>query len=284
MKQKITDFLNRNTTMDTLITACMVTFLLTIALVVVWMLAIVGNWGNLVNTMKFAQILSVIERVYIGEADTEELCDDAFAVMIESLGDRWSYYMTEEEYERYQTVQSNSYSGVGLTLQKTEEGWLITAVAADSPADRAGMQPNTYLVAVNDLRLTNETASEISEMIRQDPENIRLVTADADGNEQEYAVTIAEIYQNPVSYEMMEDSVGYVRLENFDETCAEEAIKAVDALVEQGAEALIFDVRDNGGGYVTELCDLLDYLLPEGDLFVSVDENGKETVTKSDAD
>lgn len=270
--------------MENLITACLVTFLITIALVVVWMLAFVGNWGNLVSTVKFGQILSVIERVYIGEADTGEVCDDAFALMIESLGDRWSYYMTEEEYDRYQQVQSNSYSGIGLTLQQTQEGWLIIQVTKDSPAEKAGVAANMYLIAINDVRLSDESITEISAIMREEPDNVRIVTADEDGIEYEFKVSIEEIYQNPVSYEMKDGNIGYIKLDNFDETCADEAIKAVNALMEQGATALLFDVRNNGGGYVTELCELLDYLLPEGEIFVSVDENGKETVTRSDAD
>jgi len=269
--------------METLITACLTAFLLTIALILVWVIALVGGWGNLVNTVKFSQILAVVDRVYIGEADTDQVSDAGFAAMIASLGDRWSYYMTEEQYLRYQQVQANTYTGIGVTLQQVEQGYEILSVAAESPAAKAGITAGMYLVEVNGVRLSNETTSEVSAMLQQDPNNIHIVTADAQGNEYEYTLAMELIYSNPVSYEMKVGDIGYVKLENFDEHSAEEAIAAVEALIQQGAQGLVFDVRNNGGGYVTELCDLLDYLLPEGEIFVSVNEAGKETVTESDA-
>lgn len=191
--------------------------------------------------------------------------------------------MDEETYERYLQVQSNSYTGIGVTMRQSEEGWLIVGVAEESPAARGGVTEGMYLVAVNGTRLTEETITEISAMMGQDPDYVCIVTRDEQGNEYEYTLAMEVIFSNPVSYEMLEGSIGYVKLENFDEHCAEEAIAAVNALTEQGAKGLIFDVRDNGGGYVNELCDLLDHLLPEGEIFVSVNEKGKETVTGSDA-
>ena len=282
MKHKINKFLSRSTTLEALLTACMSTFLVTLLLTFLWVLALTGSWSNFVNTVKFSQVLAITDRVYIGEADADSVADAGFSAMIAALGDRWSYYMTAEEFERYQQVQSNTYTGVGVTLRQTEAGYAILAVAADSPADRAGVTAGTYLVAVNGVRLTEETTSEISAMMHADPNNICIIVADATGAETEYTLAMEVIYSNPVSYEMKKNNVGYIKIENFDEHCAEEAIAAVDALMEQGAEALVFDVRGNGGGYVTELCKLLDYLLPEGELFVSVDENGKEKVTYSD--
>jgi len=284
LKDKINRFLLKQVNMEHTITACMVTFLGTIVLIVVWLTILAGSFGNLVNTVKFAQILSLTDRVYIGESNSDEVSDAAFDAMIESLGDRWSYYMSREEYEQYQQVQSNRYTGIGVTLQKEERGWLIVSVAADSPAQRAGMEADTFLIEVNGTEVSSLESSEISAMMRETPDDVTVVTEDMDGNRQNFSLILEEIYTNPVSYEMMEETTGYIRLENFDETCAEQAIEAVEALLEQGAASLIFDVRSNGGGYVTEMCDLLDYLLPEGEIFVFVDHEGNETVTESDAE
>lgn len=284
MKDKINRFLLKQVNMEHTITACMVTFLGTIVLIVVWLTILAGNFGNLVNTVKFAQILSLTDRVYIGESNSDEVSDAAFDAMIESLGDRWSYYMSREEYEQYQQVQSNRYTGIGVTLQKEERGWLIVSVAANSPAEKAGILADTYLMEVNGTEVSSLESSEISAMMRETPDDVTVVTEDMDGNRQNFSLILEEIYTNPVSYEMMEETTGYIRLENFDETCAEQAIEAVEALLEQGAASLIFDVRSNGGGYVTEMCDLLDYLLPEGEIFVFVDHEGNETVTESDAE
>ncbi len=81
---------------------------------------------------------------------------------------------------------------------------------------------------------------------------------------------------------MLEDQVGYVKINNFESGAGAGAIKAVDSLLADGAKSLVFDVRGNPGGRVTELVTILDHILPEGDLFVSVNKSGKETVTTSD--
>ena len=284
MKEKLNNFLSRKVYMDSAVTACLMTFLVTILLVLGWLVFLAGGWKPLVNTFKFMQIQTVIDRVYVGDADSDTISDTAFAAMIAALEDRWSYYMTEEQYEEYMQVQSNSYVGIGITLQRTEDSWKIIAVAKDSPAERAGIVADTYLVEVNGLHLTDEEVSEIADMMREDLDHVSVVVADADGKETAFELVMEKIYTNPVSYEMLEGGIGYIQLENFDETMGEEAIKAIEALTAEGAVGLVFDVRNNGGGYLTELCELLDYLLPEGEIFVSVGEDGKEKITTSDAD
>ena len=282
MKEKLNSFLSKKVNMDSALTGCMVTFLLTIALVVGWFTVLAGGFGNLINTIKFAQILSVIDRVYIGEADSDELSDYAFSAMINQLGDRWSYYMTKDTYEMYRQVQSNQYTGIGITLQKEEAGWLIVGIADESPAAKAGIISDTYLVEVNGVTVRDMESSEISGMMKEHPDDITVVTEDLEGKRSSFSVSIAVIYSNPVSYEMMNGNIGYVKLENFDETCAEQAIEAIEKLQEQDCRALVFDVRNNGGGFVDEMTALLDYLLPEGEIFVSVNRNEKEKVIKSD--
>ena len=88
---------------------------------------------------------------------------------------------------------------------------------------------------------------------------------------------------DPVSYEMLEDSVGYVKLANFYENSAQRLKEAVEDLQAQGARALVFDMRNNGGGYLTQLTEMLDFLLPEGPIFISRSRSGREEVIQSDA-
>ena len=82
---------------------------------------------------------------------------------------------------------------------------------------------------------------------------------------------------------MLEENIGFVRIVNFNSNCASETIAAIEKLLEEGAQKFIFDVRDNPGGYAEELVKILDYLLPEGKLFTTVDYTGKEHTDMSDA-
>ena len=165
MKEKVYAFLSRKVNMENAIVACMVTFLVTVALTVLWLTVLAGSFGNMVNTVKFAQMMYVLDRVYIGETDTEEVSDYVFSEMVNLLGDRWSYYMTKEVYEQYQQVQSNHYTGIGVTLQKDETGWLIVDVADSSPAQNAGICVDTYLVEVNEVAVSDMETGEMGDCV-----------------------------------------------------------------------------------------------------------------------
>ena len=110
---------------------------------------------------------------------------------------------------------------------------------------------------------------------------IVLGVSDDGGKPVDYTVDCSIIHTNPVTYEL-KNGVGYIKIANFDSGSGDAAIAAIEDLLAQGVKSILFDVRDNPGGFLSELIKLLDYILPEGDIFVSVDQSGKETVTKSD--
>ncbi len=111
-----------------------------------------------------------------------------------------------------------------------------------------------------------------------------LVVLDEQGVSREVTAKRARIQKDPVTTRLLEDGIGYVRLDNFDKGSADHVKTAVENLVEQGATSLLFDMRGNPGGYVAELTDLLDYLLPQGPIFRSGTLLGPKRAVKSDAD
>lgn len=277
-------FLNRPANYDRVLTGCILTFLATLLFVVFGLMAVVGGWDNLVRTAKFAEILAVVEHTYIGEADAEKAADAGFSAMVAALEDRWSYYMNAEDYERYQERSANQYTGIGITLHVKEDGSLeVQDVAADSPAETAGMTVGLILKSVNGVSVQGKTVQEVSAEIQAIDGEFTILAEDAQGQEHAFTLSVGKVFSDPIAYEMLEGKIGYIRIKNFDEGCADGARRALDALLEQGAEALIFDVRSNGGGYVSELTELLDALLPEGEIFVSVNDKGREKITTSDA-
>lgn len=283
MKKKLNAFLNRTTSYDRTIIACIVTFLGAVLFTLAALITAIGGWHDLRLTAKFAEILAVVEHTYIGDADTEAVADAGFSAMIASLNDRWSYYMTAEQYENYQDHSSNQYTGIGITLQTMEDGSLVIMnVAADSPAEEAGMTAGLTLKELNGETLAGKTVQEISEEIKAFEGEFTLTAADEQGRIHTFTLSVAKVFSNPVDFRLLEGNIGYIQIKNFDEGCAEGAKNAVTELMAQGATALIFDVRDNGGGYVSELSELLDFLLPEGEIFISVNEDGAEKITSSD--
>lgn len=228
----------------------------------------------------------LINTQFVGEHDMGEATDQAMDALIEGLGDRWSYYMDADGYASQQESRSNSYVGIGVTVTYPEEGGLlIQAVAEGGPADQAGLTAGERIVAVDGTALTAENQQEGAALIKGEAgTQVTLTVEAADGTSREVAVTRATVEEHPAEGELLSDGTGLVTIKNFNSRCAQETVDAVEALVAQGAERLVFDVRNNGGGYVDELTELLDYLLPEGDIFRSETKAGTKRVVTSDAD
>ncbi len=235
---------------------------------------------------KLERLENLIQNKFIGEVDTKAMEDAAADAMIQSLGDRWSYYLSAEEYVSYQENMNNAYVGIGMTILKepVEQGFSITEVAAGGPAEEAGICPGDVLTHVEGKDVLTLGLDGASELMRGE-ENTSVKLTVLRGKESKEYTVVRKSIQSPVAIgEMLPGNVGYIRIENFDSRCCQETVTAIAALREQGAKALLFDVRNNPGGYKHELVELLDYLLPEGPLFYSEDYTGEVTVDESDAD
>ena len=235
--------------------------------------------------VSMAETMVLINTLFVGEHDIQTATDQALDSLITGLGDRWSYYMDADSYQQQIQRRSNSYVGIGVTVTYLEEGVLhIEAVTAGGPAEAAGLQAGEEITAVDGTALTAENISEATSLIQgEEGTQVILTVRGTDGTEREVTVTRSQIDESPAEGELLSDGTGLVTIRNFNSRCAEDAIAAVDSLVEQGAQRLVFDVRNNGGGYVSELTDLLDHLLPEGTIFRQRSNFGWETTVTSDA-
>lgn len=228
---------------------------------------------------KLNEALSVIERYYVGDWTEEKAADGAIAGVVESLGDRWSYYISAEEMQAYLNDSENKYDGIGVVIQKREEGGiLITTVYGVSPAADAGVQPGSVIYAVDGTDITDYTLEEARSLIAEGIARGRvgLTVTEPDGTERIFSLVPGKVEVIPVEYSMMEDGVGYIRIENFKARSGDLAIDAVEKLRADGARALLFDVRNDPGGNLNELLKILDYLLPEGTLFISQTRGGEQ--------
>ena len=228
----------------------------------------------------------LINTQFVGEHDMGAATDQAMDALIEGLGDRWSYYMDAEGYAAQQESRSNSYVGIGVTVTYPEEGGLlIQSVAEGGPADQAGLTAGERITAVDGIELTGEDQQRATDLIKGEAgTQVTLTVEAAGGTTREVTVTRATVEEHPAEGELLADGTGLVTIKNFNSRCADETMAVVEDLMAQGAERLVFDVRNNGGGYVDELTALLDYLLPEGDIFRSETKAGTKRVVISDAD
>jgi len=235
---------------------------------------------------KLDQLEELIEERFIGEAEMADLEDAAADAMVKATGDRWSYYMSAGEYEAHREQSENAYVGVGITIQATEDhsGFLILEVAAGGPAEEAGIQVQDLLIAVEDTDVRGMDMTEVRNLVKGKENSFVTLEVLRKGEHTSMSVQRRKVQTPVATYEMLPDNIGLITIENFDDRCAQESIAAIEALRKDGATRLIFDVRYNPGGYAHELVALLDYLLPEGDLFRTGRYDGKENVDTSDAD
>ena len=234
---------------------------------------------------KLGQLEQLITQCFIGEADTKVMEDYAASAMVSSLGDRWSYYVTAEDYDTLLEQQENAYVGIGITIIADEEevGFRIMAVQENGTAREAGLQVDDRIISADGQSMEGLTVEELRNIVRgKEGTTVHLVVVRGE-QELEFDVKRAKILTDVVTCQLLDDGIGLITIANFDSRCANESIAAIESLRVQGATSLIFDVRNNPGGYAHEMVALLDYLLPEGDLFRTVDYKGSESVDRSDA-
>ncbi|MBE6927731.1 MAG: S41 family peptidase [Ruminococcaceae bacterium] len=235
---------------------------------------------------KVNEILSIMDKYYIDGYDTKELDDYLARAAVEASGDRWSVYMTAEEYAKSIEEDNNAYVGIGVTVQRLEDesGYIITEVNKNGSAREAGVKVNDKIVSVEGESASKLDMDGLSKAIRGEEGTTVQITVQRGEELIDLTITRKTIQIEVLTYMLLEGSVGYIKLAQFTHDTANMTIKAVEELKKQGATSLVFDMRYNPGGFKSELVELLDYLLPKGPLFRSVDYNGKEEVDHSDSD
>ena len=209
---------------------------------------------------KVQEVVALLDARYVDGLEHTKLGDELAAAAVTATGDRWSYYISADELAAYQEQNANAYVGIGVTIRLENEddaGFTVASVTPGGPAEAAGLQIGDMLLAIDGANMKELGMEEARNRVRGEVEVVRA--------------------------ELLDGGVGYLKINNFDSGCAERSIAAIESLREQGATSLLFDVRFNPGGHKDELVELLDYLLPEGPLFRSVDYKGNEDIDYSDA-
>ena len=233
---------------------------------------------------KLTELQALLDEKFIGDIDWKVAEDYAAAGMVEGLGDRWSYYMSAETYESYLEQMNNSYVGVGITVTEREDGYLdILEVTGGGPAEKAGVEPGGIIIRVGEQDISEIGIEGATRLIKGEEGTDVTLTVRYGEAERDFTMTRSYFEVTVAWGQMLTDGIGMVTIENFDGRCADETIGAIEELLDQGAEKLILDVRNNPGGYKHELCEILDYLLPEGPLFRSEYYDGTQQVDESDA-
>ena len=219
--------------------------------------------------------------------DDEDLGQGLDKGLLEGVGDTYTAYYTPEEYESLMVSATSSLSGIGVVLQQDPDTLQVTVahVYEGSPAEKAGILANDSVVQVEDIRANTMELSELVTHIRGEKGTVVHLKLYRKGESGYLDVEVTrDIVDVPtVSGEMLQDDIGYIMIVEFGEKTGEEFAKEVTELEKQGMKSLIVDLRDNPGGMVNSVTEILDQILPEGVTVWTQDKNGNKKEYTSDA-
>ena len=189
------------------------------------------------------------------DADLSKAVDSALDGMVEGLGDRWSYYLDPESYQNTLQSRANNYVGIGVTVSyDREDGLLVQEVTEEGPAQQAGVKAGDVITHVDGTSVAGDARYEATDMIAgEEGTQVELTLLGEDGTTRTVTCTRQTLKSDSVSSKLLDNGVGYVRLDNFYSGAASSLSREVQSLMDQGATSLVLDVRSNPGGYVAEL-------------------------------
>ncbi len=233
---------------------------------------------------KLKTVASLVEKNYVAEYDEADAIESALAGYVAGLGDRWSAYYTAEQTAAIEEDEANTYVGIGITYSlETETLFQVTSVTAGGPADQAGMLPGDLLVSVDGAVIAELPADvELADLVRGEVGTTVIIGVRRAGQEMTFSIVRDTVRTYSVTSRMLEGAVGYISIADFDRSVDEEVASHLQALLDQGAAGFVIDVRNNPGGYLNVMCNILDTLLPEGIVITTVDREGNETPYTSD--
>lgn len=224
----------------------------------------------LTGSSKSSIIKQYIDKYFMEDVDNDILTEGMYKGMLESLNDPYSVYYTKDEVKSLKQSSEGEYVGLGISVTQNNETKVITVtkVYDDSPAKDAGIESGDTIYSINDNVLTDETLDELLVDIKgEEGKEVKMQlkrgeeTIDAD-------MKLREVLIDVVSYEMLEDNIGHIIIDQFTGTSTEQVEEAINDLKSQGMERIIVDLRDNPGGQLECIQAILNYFLPKDKLLL----------------
>ncbi len=222
-----------------------------------------------------ALVASEMKRLYeevfadeIAANDVTAVTDALLACYQAAVGDKYAMYYNADAYLSYQEDYNAEYTGIGIYLHYlslTNEAQVLS-VYKDTPAMEAGIQPGDYIVAVDDVPVSELGYYGLLNAVRGEAGTFVKITVERNGVRHTYTMARRTLQGVSVTGRLLlqDETIGYIKIEQFDSKTAAQFKSTVDSLISEGATRLIFDLRDNPGGEVSAIVEVLDYLLPDG--------------------
>ncbi|MBE6915908.1 MAG: S41 family peptidase [Ruminococcaceae bacterium] len=236
---------------------------------------------------KIAEVQTAIDQYYVNEYDREAVTEGAAVGMVAYLGDRWSYYLNPEQYQEFQKSLNNQMVGIGVNvLEDTETGGiLVVGVYKKSPAEKGGLKVHDIVTHVDGIAVPELGYEQAVNMIRgHEGTKVKLTVLSPNGKQTVREITRRQLEVESVTSQILDGNIGYIQITNFDLNVDKKVIDTVEKMQKANVNGLIFDVRNNPGGFLQTMLNMLDQLLPDCVMLKQVDKAGNEEVYRSDAE
>lgn len=237
---------------------------------------------------KINELTAYTKLYYYDDIENEKLQDGLYTGLIDGLGDKYSVYYNEEDYQALQISTTGQYYGIGAGLSQDKDTMVVTVnkVYEGTPSESAGLLKDDVIVSVDGTEAASMELSELVKLIRGEKGTTVHLEIYRPSTEENLSFDVErqDITLPSVSHKMFEDGIGYVHIDSFETETATQFEEAVKDLEDQGMKALIIDVRYNPGGMVTAVVQILDDILPEGTVVYTEDKNGNRQDYTSSGD
>ena len=247
----------------------------------------VADLSSVGDTEKYKYLFTlrdIIYSKYDGDIDDQKLLEGAMKGMAEAVNDPYTVYMNQEEFNTFMESSQGSFYGIGAQLGVRDNKVTIIAPIEGSPAEEAGLKAGDVILKVDDYDVVDLNTEAVVSRVRGEEGQPVTLTIQRDGGEPfEVKIVRAEIKNESVKGEMLDDSTAYIQITTFsDEEVSQKFTNEINALKAQGMKKLILDLRGNPGGYLDQCVDIASHFIKEGEIVTyTIDKYDQKVVSKS---
>ena len=228
---------------------------------------------------EYFEVVDYIDKYYYKEPDKESYMDNALKGLDAGLDDEYAAYMTPDEYNSTMENLQGSFAGIGVTvIHNQEKQFVITEITENSPASAADIRIGDLITKVNDVPTNNMDINELVSLVKGEEGTEVTIRIKRDDTESDITLVREEIESDTVDYVMLDDNIAYIKITSFKDVTPQQFNEALDTAINEGAEKIIYDVRNNLGGLLTSCEAVLDPLLPEGEIAYAEYRDGSSNV------
>ncbi len=224
-----------------------------------------------------------LEKDYIGELDEEKMLEAALKGYVAGLGDKYTEYLTNDELEDLMVSVNGNYVGIGIYMTKNDDGDILVLLPIEgSPAEEADLQTGDIIKKVDGKECNGLELTDVSNMVKGEEGTKVNLEILRDNKTFSIDVERRKVEIKYIESKVLDGNIGYIEMLGFEENCTAKFKEELEKLKKQNINSLIIDLRENGGGLVTEAISMSELFVPMGDVILKTyDKNNIETVTKS---